>query len=305
MTRISDLALQQILLSGFQRAQGSSQLHQIQLSSGKVSDRYGGVAPGVTQLLSAEGVVARATAHEDAANLAATRLQTQEAALVSIEDSVARLGARFVASLATGGAELLFPEIAAETQRILSALNTESGGVYVFGGVDGAAAPVGAASLDDLAAAADATALFSTAARARLPVEEGTQVDGGATAREVGLDLVSRLKELADAATALGPWTGAPTQAQADFLRQKIQEFAAIGDAIREEEGLNGLAQSQTEDARLRNVQRRDLAEIVAAEIEDVDIAEVASRLNQDRIAIEAAARALSQASELSLLNFL
>ncbi len=305
MTRISDLGFQQILLNSFQRAQAGAEARQIQLSTGKVSDRYSGVGIATGQLLSSEGVITRATAYERSAAVAASRLTTQEAAMTSIADSVARLREQFVISIATGGAELLGPNIAAEAQRIIGALNTELGGVYVFGGVDGSVPPVTAASLADIGAAANTDALFIDAARQRLAVEEGTTVDGGATAREIASDLFGRLKELANAPAGLGVFSGVLTPAQQAFISQKIAELDAISDSLYSELGLNGLAQGQTEDARVRNVQRRDLAEITASALEDADLAEVVARLNQDRIAIEAAAQALSQASELSLLNFL
>ncbi|MCB2113063.1 MAG: hypothetical protein KDD85_05880 [Parvularculaceae bacterium] len=305
MTRISDIGFQQILLNSFQRAQAGAQTRQIQLSSGKISDRYSGVGIATGQLLSSEGLIMRATAYEKSAAVAASRLQTQEAALSSIADSVAALREQFVVTIATGGAELLAPNIAAEAQRIIGALNTELGGVYVFGGVNGSVPPVTAASISDIGAAANTDALFIDAARQRLSVEEGTTIDGGATAREIASDLFAKLKELANAPASLGPFSGPLTQAQQTFLSQKIAELDAISDSLYSELGLNGLSQGQTEDARARNVQRRDLAEITASKLEDADLAEVVAQLNQDRIAIEAAAQALSQASELSLLNFL
>lgn len=305
MTRISDLGFQQILLTSFQRAQSGAEARQVQLASGKVSDRYSGVGVRTEQLLNSEGVLTRATAYERAANVAASRLQVQEAGLETIADSLARLRDRFVTALSTGSAELIAPELATEAQRILSALNTETGGVYVFGGTDGAAPPVDARTIDDLVAAADVDDLFGTGARVRLPVEEGTTVDGGATAREIASGILASLKEIAEAPGTLGPFSGQLTAAQAAFLVDQVAAFDALSAALVEHQGTNGIAQAQVEAAEGRNVQRRNLAEIVASEIEDVDLAEVVARLNQDRLAIEAAAQALAQSRELSLLNFL
>ncbi len=305
MTRISDLGFQRILLSSFQRAQEGAQARQVQLASGKVSDRYSGVGVRTGELLSAEGLINRATAYEKAAGVASSRLQVQEAGLDTIADSLARLRSRFVTALSTGSAELVFVELATEAQRILSALNTQTGGVYVFGGTNGAVPPVDARSIDDLAAAANTDDLFVLAGRTRLPVEEGTSVDGGATADEIAGDILARLKELADAPGTLGPFAGQLTAAQASFLVGKVAEFDALSAALVEHQGANGVAQRQVSNALDRNVQRRNLAEIVASEIEDVDLAEVVARLNQDRLAIEAAAQALAQSRELSLLNFL
>ncbi|MEZ5917609.1 MAG: flagellin [Parvularculaceae bacterium] len=305
MTRISDLGFQQILLSSFQRAQSSAQDRQIQLATGKISDSYGGIGAATAQLLTSEGVMTRATGYQAAANIAATRFQTQEAALTEIADSVARLRADIVTTLATGSAQLLTPEFETEAQRILGALNTSVGGVYVFGGVDGTIPPVNATTLADIAGAANTNTLFNNAARTQMLVEEGAFVDGGAVASDVASDLLARLKDFADAPASLGAFSGTPTAAQSTFLTQMIADLDAISAQLYDELGYNAIAQGQTDAALTRNTQRRDLAEIVAAEIENVDLAEVVSRLNQDQIAIEAAAQALAQSRELSLLNYL
>lgn len=305
MTRISDLGFQQLLLAGFQRAQAAAQKSQLQLSSGKVANAYGGIGAATAQLLSAEGVVAHASAYESAANVASARLEMQEGSLTSLAESIALMRARFVTTLATGSAELLLPEIEVAAGRIISALNTQLGGVFVFGGVDGAAPPVQATSLADVGAAANTDALLGGGPHARLPVEEGATVDGGATALEIASDLFAELKDLANAESAYGPFAGQLTAAQRDFLIQKVSRLDAISADLNVELGLNGVAQSQAHDARVRNVQRRDLAEIVASEIEDADIAAVVARLNQDQIAVEAAGRALAQAMQLSLLNYI
>ncbi|MGE0410158.1 MAG: flagellin [Amphiplicatus sp.] len=305
MTRISDLGFQQLLLAGFQRAQSAAEKTQTQLSSGKRANSYGEVGAQATSLLSAEGIVSRASAYEGAAKVALTRLATQESALNSISDSIAGLRARFTTTLATGASSLLLPEVETAAQRIISALNVQLGGVYLFAGTDGSAPPALAASLAEIGAAADTDALFRDAARRRLPVEEGASVDGGATAREIASRLFSELKELANAESVYGPFTDQLTAAQRDFIVAKVAAFDEIAADLNTELSLNGVAQSQAEDARARNVERRDLAETVAAGIEDADIAETIARLNQDRLAVEAAARALAKATELSLLNYI
>ena len=305
MPRISDLGLQQILLANFERAQSGAAERQAQLSSGKVSDRYSGIGAQTPTLLSSEGVLARASAFSAATSAASARLLTQESAMQSIADSIGRLRGQLIETLATGGGELIAGGLAAEAQRVLAALNTESGGVYLFGGVDGAQAPVAAQSVADIAAAPDAASLFQTTSRSSLYIEEGVSVDGGPTAREIGVDVVDALRSLAVAPQTLGAFQGAPTSQQAQFLTGLIARLDQVSSAIYTEMGMNGLAQGAVADAAERTSRQRDLAEIVASEIEDVDLAEVIARLSLDRTATEASARALAQASELSLLNYL
>ncbi|MEQ8936580.1 MAG: flagellin [Amphiplicatus sp.] len=306
MPRISDLGFQQILLQSFQRIQSTAQEHQIQLSSGKVSQAYSGIAASTNRLLSAEGVLARATAYEDAATAAATRLQTQEAAMTNVTDVLSGLRQRFVAVLATGSAELLTPELETAAQRILSSLNTQLGGVYIFGGSDGTAKPVAASSLADIGAAVDPNDLFDpTASHLRLTVEEGATIDGGPLAQEIGAELMALLSDFANAPATLGPFAGELTAQQRDFIVAKVAELDAVAVELNAALGVNGIAQAQTDAAAARNIQRRNLAEQIASGIEDIDIAEAVARLAQDQIAVEASARALAQATQLSLLNYI
>ncbi len=305
MNRISDIAMQQLLLQGFQRAQSSAQTHQLQLASGDKFQTYSGYGADALRLISAEGVVARASAYENAGQVALTRLQTQETAMTTIADSVADVRQDFVQVLATGSPELLMPELEVAAQRILGALNIQTGGVYLFGGVDGTVPPVAADTLADLGAAASIDGLFTEGDRATLAVEEGVTVDGGPRASDVARDLLIELQDLATVESRLGPFQGQLTAAQRDYLVNMADRFGQLAADLNQELGLNGVAQFQAAEAVERNIQRRDFSEIVAADIENVDIAEALARLNQDQLAIQASARALGEASQLSLLNFI
>ncbi len=303
--RVSDLGLQQILLQGFQNAQSAAQTRQIQLSSGDKFQTYGEYGADALRLVSAEGMAARASAFENASSIALTRLETQGSSLEIVAEAVEGARAGFVRTLATGNAEQLLPELEITAQRIIAALNVSLGGTYLFGGSDGAQPPVSAQSLSDIGAAASIAGLFNEGERLSLSVEAGVFVDGGALASEIASDLFAELQDLANAEATLGPFQGTLTAAQRDFIIEKADRFAAIADQLYQEQGLSAVAQGQAADAVDRNRQARDLAEIVAAEIEEVDIAEALSGLNQDQLAIEASARALTEASQLSLLNFI
>ena len=305
MTRISDIGLQQILLQNFQRAQNTLQANQIALSSGAASQTYSGYGADALRLISAKGVVTRVDAYEKAGQIALTRLETQETALTTIADAVDSARQNITRILATGASERLGLEIEVAAQRILGALNRDLGGVYLFGGNDGAVPPLNASTLEDLGASSSIDALFTEGARMALTVEEGVTIDGGPLASEVARDLLGELQEFATVESRLGAFQGDLTDAQRDFVVEKLANLGDIAANLIEQLGLNGISQFQAADAVQRNRQARDYAEIVAADIESVDIAEVITRIDQDQLAIEASARALAQASELSLLNFL
>ncbi len=304
MTQISDLGLQQTLLNSFQAAQEGSQARQIQLATGERSQNFAGIGVDTPSLLSAESVFARATAFEGAATTAGTRLQLQETGLNELSSAVETLRADIVRALSTGAAELLPITFDSVADRIVSTLNIEFGGVFVFGGTDGAQPPAAASSGEALATA-DLSTIFSPTERTRLTIEEGVTVDGGATAQELGAGILSTVQSLLNAEQAIGPLSGALDNDQQAFFRDVLIQLDGASETLTQELSVNGIAQGEVARAEERLVQRQNLAEIVAGEIEGVDIAEVITRLEQDRLAIEAAARALSTSSELSLLNFL
>lgn len=304
MTQISDIGLQQILLNSFQQAEEGSQTRQVQLATGKVSSDFAGLGAQTTRLLSAESVFARATAFEGAASAAGSRLQIQETGLNEIASAVESLRADIVRALSTGASELLPITFSAVADRVISSLNIDVSGVFVFGGADGEQPPAALGAARDLASA-DLSSIFPATERTQLIVEQGLSLDGGATAAEIGADALSVLQSLLNAETTTGPLSGALTNDQQAFFRDILGQLQGVTETLTRELSVNGLAQSEAARAEERQVQRQNLAEIVAGEIENVDIAEVVTRLEQDRIAIEAAARALSTTSELSLLNFL
>lgn len=305
MTRISELALQQILLQGFQRNQESAIDNQIRLSTGDRFQSYAGYGADTLRLLSSEGVVTRATAYEGAANVAQTRLDAQETTITTIMNAVGSIREAFVAALSTGASEQLTPQIESATQQILTAANTKIGGTYIFGGTDGSRPPVDARSISDLTAAGDVADLFSEGAPLQLAVAEGQQISGGPVASDIVGELLGGLQGLSQNLSALGPLDGTLTAPQRDEILMRAETFGAIEADLVQTLGVLGVSQFQASEAVSSNRSQRDYAEVVASEIEDADIAEVVARLNQDQLAIQAAAQALSQASELSLLNFI
>ena len=305
MTTISTLGLQQALLSGFQAAQGSAEERQIQLSTGKRADTYGDIGIRAPQLLTAENVLVRASAFENAASAAASRLEIQESALNAVGAVAADLRQSFIAVLANGSSEVLDPQVQSAASQALGALNIQSGGVFLFDGRDGSTPPVNATSLDDLAASPDVDALFRGGERAQLTVESGLAVDGGALASDIGRELVSILRDVANAPSTIGAFGGSLNDAQRQFLVDAVARLDTVSETINSELGLNGVAQAETAAARERQTGARDLAELTVSEIEDADLAEVVAQLNQDQLAIQASARALATATQLSLLNFI
>jgi flagellin-like hook-associated protein FlgL len=279
-------------------------MRQIQLSTGKVGQYHSAVGSAISPLVTSEGVITRLNAYESAANQALARFQVQESALVSLEESASTLRAGIVRALANGAGDFLSLEAEGTAGRALSALNTSLGGVYVFGGSNGAEPPVNARSLADLVGVNLAN-LFADAPAQRIAISDGRTVSGGPMAEDVGTGLLTSLQAFAEAEATLGPFDGQLTDAQRDFLREQLRALDGVIDRVITAQGLNGGLQTEASGAVAEHSRARDLAEILVSEIEDADIAEVISKLSQDQIAIEAAGRALAQVGQLSLLDFI
>lgn len=306
MTEISDLGLQRILLAGFQQADDAAAARQIQIATGAESQRFSGLTGDPRRLLDADGVFARATAFGTAADVAGSFLQIQEAALGEVAGAASDLRAGLVRALANGSGDFVALDAEISANRALSALNASAGDRFAFGGVSGIgdAPPVAAGDAGELVAT-DPDDLFAASERARLPVAPGVDVDGGPTAAEAGDALLGTLRSILAPPASIGAFDGPLTDAQRDFLVDAVDQVDAAFANLNELQGRNGIAQAEAARAAELQAQQRDLAVIVAAEIESVDLAAAIAGLNQDRLAIEASAQALATASQLSLLNFL
>lgn len=302
---VSELGLQQILLQGFQSARDSAEVSQIRLSTGDQFQTYSEFGAEAVSLLSAESIVSRANAFGRASEIAQTRSGLIGESLGQITESVLAIQDAITRTLATGSAELLTPDIANETQRIISALNVEFGGVFLFGGSNGEVPPVAANSLTELSRLSENGFAFDEGTPISIAIEEGVSVTGGPVASQVATELFSALDDFARITDTLGEFSGNLSTEQLDFAIAFRQRLDGVFDGVSQQVGLNAVSQNVTAEAVTRNQQRQDFAEIVAADIENTDIAAAIAQLNQDQLAIEASAQALAQATQLSLLNFI
>lgn len=302
---ISELGLQQTLLQGFQSAQESAQVSQVRIATGDQFQRFSEFGADTLSLLSAESIVERSGAFVDASQIAQSRQELIGGSLSEVASSLEDIRAGITRALATGASELLSPEVATETQRIISSLNIEFGGVFLFGGVNGAERPVDITSLSDLNRDGDLNDIFNEGARTSFAIEEGVILDGGPIASEVATPIFEILQEFENAPETLGRFEGILTDEQSRFVTDLSQRLATVIDGVFGLIGENAIAQNAAAEAVARNQQRSDFAEIVAADIENADIAAAIARLNQDQLAIEASAQTLAQVSQLSLLNFI
>ncbi len=93
--------------------------------------------------------------------------------------------------------------------------------------------------------------------------------------------------------------------AQFTFLQDQVQELENAINTMRQFEVQNGLVAERLDVIEQQHLDTGVFLETFIADIEDVDIAEAITRLNNDQTALEASYRAVSTLNELSLLRFL
>ena len=294
---ISSLGLQQIAFSGVASARDNLDVAQNELSSGRRSERYGGFGADAARLVNAESLVARSDASIAANDLALARLSLVGAGLETIEAGLADFEAALTSALANGDGALLADAAADAGRTLIASLNARFGEVYLFAGDQGGARPVNGSALSDLTG--DPSADFASGAPFTISVD-AVAAGSGPTAEAIGAPVFAALSDLVNAAP------GSPLSAgDAAIVQDVLERIRAERVRVEGARALVGVDEGRFERQAARLVETRDLAELVAADIEASDPAEAITRLNQDQLALEASVRALAVINQVSLLNFL
>ncbi|MEM1103282.1 MAG: flagellin [Pseudomonadota bacterium] len=307
MTRVPDYASQQSLLLDFMRTQRQSFETQQQISSGKVSDDYKGIGPDVSVLVSAKAAETQADNYVQVGGQVTQKLEIQNLQLEAIAQQAVDLRQAASEAVANNSGVALMEQLEGFTRAAINALNTEVNGVRIFAGSRTDTPPVNISTLDDLEAAGAVADVFDNDdLRPATRLGDNEVIEYGFLAEEIGTELFESLKRIADYnAGPNGPFSAELTGAQATFLQGELNALSDLTDNVNVAVARNGVHFNSVEQAVDIATKQRDLMTLVVADIEDVDLAEAATRLNQDQVAMEATARVLADATNLSLLNFI
>lgn len=303
MTRIATSAAAQSALADLMRAQRSVYEAQQQIATGKVGDNLRGVGHRAETLSAAYGAQLRAGAYEEAAKRTANRLEVTDGALGLLADSATKLRL----ALTTTDGTYVMDQVREAFDAARNALSTQYAGAYVFGGTRADTDPVTATSLADLIAAPTAGDVFQNSARKNtVKLDDHLVIETGVLASAVGTDLMASFKRIAEFnAGANGPFDGTLTDAQQTFIQGEIQNVLAAFDRINDFVGENGATQNRVEGLVKSQQNKFDYLDRLIGSIEDVDMAEAATRFQQAQTAVDVSARTFTTLSQVSLLPFL
>ena len=169
-------------------------------------------------------------------------------------------------------------------------------GSYLFAGASTFTQPVAADSMAALAAAPDVPSLFSNdTLKSASRVAEGTTLETGFLANEVGSDVLGILRDIQTfhATPGSGPLTGRLTAPQKAFLTTQLGRLAAAGTEVVTKMAGTGTFANQVESlTRDHEAQKTALDKLVAGRTDAQG-------------AIQASAQVISQLRQVSLLNYL
>ena len=302
MTRVADLTSHQSMLFEFLRAQRDIFETQRQIATGEKARDYASLGDDIGLLVTSKAAMANAEAFRDTATQLQTRLNLQDLQLGAFAESANELRRIITEAVANDSGLVLRDQIDSVVSSASAALNAEIDGAHIFAGTRTDTQPVTISTLAELVAAPTVADVFqNNDVKPAARIDESETIEYGQLASDLATDLFTAIRTIA----ALGPFSENLTDAQRSALTAEISNLEAIGDAANADHASNGVYFQEVEDAIDRNVRRRDYMAGVISDIQDVDLAEAATRLSQDQAAIEAAAKVLAEMQQMTILDFI
>lgn len=307
MTRVSSFGQNQALLQGILRNQTELFDAQKQVNTGKKSDEYRGIADQATTLVASKTLFARTDSYQTIAEDVGREASVYDLQLGQVLEGARGLRQQMLTAIGNNDATGFNLVVAESFGLVVDSLNTKVGNRYIFSGAAAADEPVVVDTIADLQALpAVADAFQNDQLKASARVSDSVTIEYGQLADETGNDLLQVFRDLADYSdSAAEPLDGEMDAAQVAFLTAQIQVLDQAIQGIQKQQLLNGLNQRSLEDIAGQHEDQKVFLETFIADIEDADITEAITRLNNSQTALEASYRVVSQTVRLSIVDFI
>lgn len=308
MTRVATFGNYQSALLDLMKAQTRAADAQERVSTQKVATDLTGFGRQSETLTAMKGSQSRIQGFIDTAAAVSARLTTQDLAMGQIRDAISGVREALGSAVSTDSGALLMLELDGHFQSARGGLNMRHHGGYLFAGASTSTVPVAAANLSELLAAPSVDSLFNndtlkTASR----VAEGTTLETGFLADELGADILSILRDIQAFHTTpgSGPLDGRLTEPQKAFLSTQLARLEQAETAVVDKMARTGSLARQVESiAAGHEAQKMAMDELIAGRT-DADMAAAITDLQLSQVAIEASAQVINQLRQVSLLNYL
>lgn len=305
--RVATNAQSQYLLSQITKANTALDITQAQVASGKVSSDYVGIGDKTASLEAARAAAARADAYSANTQLAVTQTDLQDTQLTALSTLAGQLKQAISTAVGNSDGTGLMTTAQDIFQQASAILNsTDSNGNYIYGGGQGNSPPFTATSLSDLTSASVASFFQNGSSKKSVMVGDGENVQIGVLASDVGSQLMTALQNLAVADGPSASLSGALTSTQLDNLTSNVlpsatDAYGGLNDAT----AANGETYTRLQDAVANQQSQSTLYKGFVSDIEDVDMTQAVTNLNQNQVALQAALEVTAKLGQLSLLNYL
>ena len=303
--RVSSFGQQQLLVRSIFDNQSALFESQRQVSTGKKADDFQGLAGETGTILGARSFKSRIETYQQTIDTIRGKLDANDVQIGGVLDGMEDLKESVQTVLANGNAQG-FEELLEQTFRFtVNSLNTNFDGTYLFSGAETGTQPVNVSTLAELSATATTADAFDNAAIAfEARIADGVNLEFGLLASNLATDVFDELRSLYDQ-HQLTPFDGEIDQAQFTFLQNSLQTLTTAIDGLRRDHVSNGLSFERLEVIDQQHTDSVVFLETFIADLEDVNIAEAVTRLNNNQVALEASYQAITSLNQLSLLQFL
>jgi len=305
--RIGTFANAQLLLSQIQKAEAAVDLANRQVVSGKVATTYTGYGDKTALMEAARSAAGRSDANLATAQQVSMRLDLQDAQLSQLSDLAGQVRQALSKAAADQDATSLMSQMQGFYNQAVEILNSKDANGYIYGGDNNQVPPVSVTDLSGLAALPSVANAFANGqVKTSVRIGESQTVQVGLLASDLGTQLFSLFQQVAQFdAGAGGPFNAKTTPAQQTFLESTIQTAANVAEGINGESAGNGIRYQMVQQTMTQLQARSTVYNGFVSSIQDVDIADALSRLNQNNIALQAAFQVTSNLNKMSLLDFM
>lgn len=306
--RVATNTQTQLFLSQIMKASKAMTRTQTQVASGKVSSDYAGIGDKTAVLEAARAASGRVDGYKTSTQVALNQADMQDTQLSTLSDLAGQLRKSVTDAVANNDGSTLMTQMQSVFDQALQILNSKDpNGNYMYGGDKDDTPPVSATSLSQLLALPSASAAFvNGTVKKSVRVGDGEQVTYGVLASDIGTQLLQSIKDVVDFNAGVnGNFNGNLAQLQSDFLSTTIGTATAAATVVNNAAASNGFVYNRLTDAADQQSSLSTLYTGFVSDLEDVDMGEAITRLNQNQVALQAALQVTSQLSQISLLNFL
>lgn len=305
--RISTFFHSQAVLQQVQLTQNRQVEDQRQVATGRKADDYEGLGRNAAAVLSARTIAQRTDNYVNISKEVTSRLEIQDANLGAINDASTRLLDRMREAVGSGNGAGLMDDVQNAFGTTMQALNVNYAGQYLFGGTRTDQPPFTAGTLTALADPLQPVGAFfkDAASLQSVPVADGLVIQPGLRASDIGQNVMASLKAIAEFDMTSGPINGRLTTAQQTFLTGQITALSSALGQVNDFRALNGSYKAQVETVQSQHQDTLKTAKTLLSDLEEVDMAQAITNLNQDQTALEALYKTVRQIDQVSLLNYL